>query len=199
MDTPGGQVADPATAAPPGTRVRAGNAMGRTRAAVAAGTAECLARSGARKTTMIDIAKAAGIAKGTLYNHVRTRAEAYLLLAETETDRLVQLIATEPDVTSALTRAGDAVATHPVVRQLAALEPGALAVLALPGEWTDSCHVRLQATVAARLGEPAGMLAFRWLLSLLFSPGDEVGRAREVATLVGTGARPSDAAPGFPA
>src|SRR5204863_3827131 len=60
-----------------GLRSRAGNAMGRTRVAVLDGASRAVEKHGARKTTMADIANLAGIAKGTLYNHFRTKDAVY--------------------------------------------------------------------------------------------------------------------------
>ena len=51
--------------------------MGRTRDAALAGAVRSVAKYGARKSTMGDIAMLAGIAKATLYNHFRTKPEVY--------------------------------------------------------------------------------------------------------------------------
>jgi len=179
-------VPDPASAAPRGTRVRAGNAMGRTRSAVAAGTAAAIREHGARKATMIDIAAAASIAKGTLYNHVRTRSEAYQLLAETEVARLVELLRSEGDPARALREAGDFVANHPVVRSLADREPAALAVVCLPGPLTASSRALVDAAAERLVGSAGAPLVVRWLLSLLLEPGDEATRAAQATALVAT-------------
>ncbi len=47
----------------------------RTQTAVLEGAARCFARVGVRGTTMQDVAHEAGVAKGTLYNHVRTKPD----------------------------------------------------------------------------------------------------------------------------
>jgi AcrR family transcriptional regulator len=157
--------------------------MGRTRAAIAAGTAECIRRTGARKTTMIDIAATAGIAKGTLYNHVRTRTEAYQLLAEAEVARLVQIVRDADGPAEALRAAGEAVATHPVLRALAESEPGALAIVALPGPLTDSGRDAVSAALIDAVGAHAAPLALRWLTGLMFDPGDADDRAAEATSI----------------
>jgi AcrR family transcriptional regulator len=177
------QVPDPAAAAPRGTRIRAGNAMGRTRSAVAAGTAQAICLHGARKTTMIDIAASAGIAKGTLYNHVRTRSEAYRLLAEAEVGRLVALLRPSGDVSNILLSAGEFVAMHPVVRALAETEPGALAALSLPTSLTMSGRLAIEDAVERLIGVVATPLVLRWLVSLMFDPGDGASRSGEAAML----------------
>jgi len=174
--------------------------MGRTRAAIAAGTAECIRRTGARKTTMIDIAATAGIAKGTLYNHVRTRSEAYQLLAEAEVARLVQIVRGASDAVDALRAAGEAVATHPVLRALAESEPGALAIVALPGPLTDSGRDAISAALIDAVGADAAPLALRWLTGLMFDPGDADDRAAEAVSVAASAAvsRPAPVPVGSP-
>ena len=56
-------------------RSRAGNAMGRTRAAALDGARRVIAEHGLRKATMGDVAVRGGLAKATLYNHFRTKDE----------------------------------------------------------------------------------------------------------------------------
>jgi AcrR family transcriptional regulator len=171
-------IADPAGAAARGTRSRSGNAMGRTRAAIVSGTARCLAEHGARRTTMIDIAAASGVAKGTLYNHVRTKAEAYRLLGESEASRLVELLTADPDAdrSQVLARAADVIAQHPVARRLAEQEPSLLAAVLLPGPLTQDAYGQIRAALVVLLGDAAGPLALRWLMSLLIDPGESADR-----------------------
>jgi len=157
--------------------------MGRTQVAVLEGTARCLVAHGARRTTMVDIAAAAGVAKGTLYNHVRTRAEAYRLLADEETARLVGLLTGEPPL--ALAAAADFVATHPVVRRFARDEPAALAVLLTPGPWTEGPYGRVAEALEDLLGPERAPLGLRLLLSLLGSPGSAEERAALAVLVAG--------------
>ena len=70
-----------------GVRSRAGNAMERTRAAVLDGAARAVEKHGARRATMGDIAVLAGIAKGTLYNHFRTKDAVYAAAATSRSVR----------------------------------------------------------------------------------------------------------------
>ena len=58
--------------------------MQRTRAAVLDGAVRAVEKHGARRTTMADIAMLAGVAKGTLYNHFRTKEAVYSATAEAE-------------------------------------------------------------------------------------------------------------------
>lgn len=162
--------------------------MGRTRAAIADGVGRCLAARGARRTTMRDIAAAAGVAKGTLYNHVRTRSEAYLLFAEVEVARLCALLGSgESCGTPAdrLVAVAEHVATHPVARALAATEPATLIVALSPDLAAAPFHGELRAALGALVGEPSADLVLRWLLTLLVDPGTVEQRTAAIQRLVG--------------
>lgn len=154
--------------------------MGRTQAAVVEGTARCLIAHGVRRTTMVDIATASGVAKGTLYNHVRTKSEAYRLLAEAETERLLSMLRGEPAV--ALAAAADFIAQHPVARRLVTSDPAALAVVLTPGPLTDGPYGRMREALEDLLGA-ASPLALRFLSSLIFDPGSAEQRSAVVALL----------------
>ena len=178
--------------APPasGTRVRAGNAMARTRAAVLAGAALSIAKHGCRQTTMADIAAESGIAKATLYNHFRRKADVYVALVEAEVDRIADDCArlAGTDLAAALTSAADAIAEHPVVRRLATDEPEVLAVLARAADPGVSPRLgTAAATVLSAAGreptpEPVE-LVLRWTASHLLMPGTAQGRAAGAAIL----------------
>ena len=157
--------------------------MARTQAAVVAGVGRCLIAHGARRTTMIDIAAASGIAKATLYNHVRTKGEAYALYADAELATLTTLVFRDPPQ-DGLRAAADAVAAHPVARKLAAEEPAAFAGL-LTGPSATAGRSRLGEALFDRLGPTVGPVALRWLTSLLADPGTAVERAAGAALLVG--------------
>jgi AcrR family transcriptional regulator len=171
-----------------GTRSRAGNAMARTQSAVVAGVGRSLLAHGARRTTMIDIAAAAGIAKATLYNHVRTKGEALALYADAELADVTALLfdgAPGP----ALAAAADAVATHPVVRRLAQDEPAAFAAL-LTGPHAVPRRARLGEALEDRLGAARAPLALRWLTSLLADPGTPAERAAGAVLLTAAAPAP---------
>ena len=65
-----------------GVHSRAGNAMQRTRSALLDGAVRAIEKHGARRATMADIAMLAGVAKGTLYNHFRTKEAIYTATAD---------------------------------------------------------------------------------------------------------------------
>ncbi|MCA1824513.1 MAG: TetR/AcrR family transcriptional regulator [Mycobacteriales bacterium] len=169
---------------------RAGNTMARTRASILAATSRCLLRFGTRKTTMGDIAREAGVAKATLYNHFRSRDEVYAALVGAEVDELLIRAdvgftagrgvpggAGSPDAMAAVfADCARAVTDHRVVRRLADSEPGVVAELLRPGSeaWAGAReHLTerlLEAQVAGavhprRAAGDAAELVMRWVLS----------------------------------
>jgi AcrR family transcriptional regulator len=161
--------------------------MGRTRLAIVDAVAECLTARGARRTTMVEIAAAAGIAKGTLYNHVRTRDDAYVLLADNEVGRLIAIldVAAGGDAGSRFASAAEVVANHPVVRALAASEPTALMTVVGSSAATEHFHAQVREALVGVVGVAVADLALRWFLSLLLDGGDADTRAATAALLVG--------------
>lgn len=151
--------------------------MDRAQAAIVAGVGRCLAENGARRSTMIDIAAAAGIAKGTLYNHVRTKSEAFVLYAEAEVARLSDAL-----VADGLTAAATSVAEHPVVERMRAHEPAALAAALLTAP-ADAARLRVLEALDDLVGSSLAPVVLRWLLSLLLVPGSSESRATEAAAL----------------
>ncbi len=156
-----------------GTRVRAGNAMARTRGKLLDAACRLVSERGLRKTSMTDIAIAAGIAKGTLYNHFRSKDEVFAALVEAE----VALLAEECQglgLADALTHAAWRIGTHPAVRRIASDEPAALA--ALLGSARDGAGWRTARLAAASALAGAGHdpdaadLVTRWLATHLASP-----------------------------
>src|SRR6059036_3583904 len=120
-----------------GVHSRAGNAMQRTRAAVLDGAVRAVEKHGARRTTMADIAMLAGIAKGTLYNHFRTKDAVYAAAIEAGIRSLTEECATvaDDDLAEALALAAERLGSHPALRRVAGDEPATLAMLMCP---TDS-------------------------------------------------------------
>ena len=165
----------------PGTHTRGGNAMGRTRRGLLEAAARAFAAQGLRRSTMQSVAEAAGVAKGTLYNHFRTKDEVARALLAAELDRLHALAAGLP-VDVALAALADKLAGHPVLRRLAATEPELLTGLLTvePDRWAE-----VTARLAAALGVDADRaeLAGRWLLGVVLQPGRSTLRRRSAAAL----------------
>jgi AcrR family transcriptional regulator len=151
--------------------------MARTRAAVLRGARECVLRDGTRKTTMVQIAQVAGVAKATLYNHFRAKEEVFAALVESEVaDAAAELreLRSVAGPHAALVRAAERLGTHPVTRRLAESEPGTLARLVIPGAEPAAPWGIAREAVAEVLGDDAPAatveLALRWLTSQLLWP-----------------------------
>jgi AcrR family transcriptional regulator len=161
----------------PGARV--GFPVSRTRRGLLDGAARAFAATGLRGTTMQSIAAAAGVAKGTLYNHFRTKDEVARELLATELDRLTALAAGLPPA-DALAALSDECAGHPVLRRLAVTEPERVAALFTTDRWPE-----LTGRLATALGvdDEAAELAARWLLGVALQPGRSGLRHRAAARL----------------
>jgi AcrR family transcriptional regulator len=148
-----------------GSRARSGNGMTRSRACILSGAAKCIARYGTRKTTMGDISREGGIAKGTLYNHFRAKPDVYAALLADEVDDLLTQVAALPaapgsaeSVTDALAFAAEWLSEHPVLRALREREPETVARLAVPSASPHWERVREAATLRVSLAVAAGSL-----------------------------------------
>jgi AcrR family transcriptional regulator len=116
----------------PGTRVRAGNAMARTRTELLQAAVRVVSERGTRRASMTDIAAEAGVAKGTLYNHFRTKDDVWVALVDAELRAVVDECRGLP-LGAALEHAAHRLGAHPAVRRLAADEPVILAELVTAG------------------------------------------------------------------
>jgi AcrR family transcriptional regulator len=186
-----------------GTHTRAGNAMARTRAAVLEGAVRAVAKHGARRTTMADIASLSGVARATLYNHFRTRDAVYAAVCEQEIGELAAEGEAAPDLAEALRTAAERLVENPAVRRIAAAgldgpEPAALAELtrigAGPG-WTLARESA--AAVLAAHGAPADADAaetvLRWIVSHVCAPAAGATMSRGAAVLAaGLAAEPAE-------
>lgn len=154
-----------------GTRSRAGNAMGRTRAGLLDGARRAVGAQGTRRTTMNDIAAQAGVAKATLYNHFRTKDDVWSALVEAEV-RAVAGECSELPLVDALAHAARRLSEHPALRQVADTEPVVLAGL-LARRPTAAGWRAAEESVRARLaadGLAGDDLVLRWLGSHLATP-----------------------------
>ena len=164
-----------------GVRSRAGNAMGRTRSAVLDGAGRAIEKHGARRATMADIANLAGVAKGTLYNHFRTKDAVYGAALDTGLRTLAEECATvaAEDLADALALAAERLSTSPPLRRIATDEPAVLAALTAvgtDGEWAVARDgVRTMLGAAGRTTtEPAVDVVLRWLVSFVGNSGRDL-------------------------
>ena len=122
-----------------GTRARAGNAMGRTRVGILEATGRAVEKYGVRRATMGDVASVAGIAKGTLYNHFRTKNDLLTAAVAAGVEALGDDCLTmavghgEAGLARALRHAAETLSAHPALVRVAAEEPAELVRLLLPG------------------------------------------------------------------
>jgi AcrR family transcriptional regulator len=160
-----------------GTRVRAGNAMGRTRVALLDAALVAVEKYGARHATMGDIATLANVAKGTLYNHFRSKDEVYAEAARAAVTSLGEraaVVAAADGLGAALSIAAEAVATSPVLARLRADEPGVLGAL-----MNDAAGDTVRSAVAGVLlsggvdGDvPAVEIVVRWIAGYVAGSAD---------------------------
>jgi AcrR family transcriptional regulator len=155
-----------------GTHTRAGNAMSRTRAALLAGAGRAVEVSGT-KITMAQVAAAGGVAKATLYNHFRTREAVLDALVINQVDALIDAQAGKP-LAEALADAATAIATSPVRRGLARVEPAVLAAVGRVDLVTAGWRRAREAVDAAlaAAGREGTDTVLRWLASFLITEAD---------------------------
>ncbi len=171
-------------------RSRAGNAMGRTRAAALDGARRVLAEHGLRKATMGDVAVRGGLAKATLYNHFRTKDDLVSGLVADEVGELgadCRDLAGD-DLVVALTRAADGVAGHPVLVGLRDVEPGALLGCCAPGSGAGWDLVRAQVALVLDSADRSrrrttSTSSARWLASHVLEPGTQDSRAGQARVI----------------
>ncbi|HET7529716.1 MAG TPA: helix-turn-helix domain-containing protein [Mycobacteriales bacterium] len=179
-----------------GLRSRAGNAMARTRAAVLDGAGRAVEKHGSRRATMSDIASLAGVAKGTLYNHFRTKDAVYAAAIDAGVRSLAEECVTvaADELAEALALAADRLSSLPALRRIATDEPAALAGLTTVGtgrQW-DTVRDGLRAVLAAAgrsTSSPVVEVVLRWLVSFVGAPGADVERQ---AALVAAALPPAD-------
>ena len=184
-----------------GTRVRSGNAMSRTRVAVLDAAAHCVERYGVRRTTMGDIALKAAVAKGTLYNHFRTKDDVLAALVASRVDAVraacleAARAAGADGLVAALRTAAAELASSGPLRRVVADDPGLAARVAAPGSGRGGAAARdavreVLAATGADDGDAAVELVLRWLVSQVFWPAQGPGAAEAVERLAAALRRP---------
>jgi AcrR family transcriptional regulator len=164
--------------------------MGRSRAAALDGARRVFAENGIRKASMADVAVRGGLAKATLYNHFRTKSELVAGLVLDDVADVAQdcVDLAKDDLTVALTRAADAVASHPVFVGLRIVEPTVLLTAVAPDDGAVWTVIRSQverildsADVSSR--HDCVDLVCRWLASFVVAPGSSAMRAQQAGLL----------------
>ncbi|MCU1592952.1 MAG: Transcriptional regulator, TetR family [Frankiales bacterium] len=178
--------------------------MGRTRSALLQATADCVARYGIRKTTMVDVASKSGVAKATLYNHFRTKDDVLAALVEQQVADLVGACVTTAaaeGLVAALEQVSVAFAASRPLRKAAESEQSLLAPLAVPGDGRGWQLARDGVTAVLTAGRAASgpaevELVLRWCVSQLLWPAASARAAAEaLARALSDFTAPVDAAP----
>ena len=152
--------------------------MGRTRGALLGATAECVARYGIRKTTMVDVASKSGVAKATLYNHFRTKDDVLAAVVEQHVADLVGACVTTASsggLVEALVHTATVLAEHPALRKAADGEQQLLAPLMTPSAgrgWQLAREgVAAVLTAGGSPSDPADVeTVLRWCVSQVLWP-----------------------------
>ena len=171
----------------PNTRVRAGNAMQRARAGAVRGAIETLARRGLRRLTMAETADRGGLARATLYNHVRDKEQLLALLLDHESQNIAQAFTGGATLEEGLCAAATLIAEHRALTGLREHDPAALLRLSVP-EGGPIRELAAQSLSARGLVADVARvdLLLRWLVSFAASPSDAEGRMAQAKTLART-------------
>lgn len=178
---------DPMILTGPNTRIRAGNAMQRARAGAIRGALETLARRGLKRLTMAEAADRGGLARATLYNHVRDKEALVALLLEHESQAVADAFIAAGSLEQALIDAATMVAEHPALVGLREHDPAALLRLTAPE--TGAVRELAAHSLAARGSAATDAnvdLVLRWLASFVASPSDAQARTAQAAALART-------------
>ena len=162
--------------------------MERTRTGIVAGARAGIVRDGVRRLSMATVAELGGIAKATVYNHVRSKPQLLAMVAHDLLDRVERAAAAPLTLPESLVVAADTAATDDVVRAVAEREPAVLGrLLRMHGSpvWDDA-RGRV-GTLLERHGaasdDAAVDVVLRWLVSWTVSPADDT-RIRQTVSLV---------------
>jgi len=157
--------------------------MERTRSGIVAGARAAIVRDGVRRLSMARVADLGGIAKATVYNHVRSKPQLLALVAHDLLDRVVAvgLAAAPPGgylaFSESLVAAARAAAADDVVRAVADREPvvvGKLLRVVDTDVWDPVRHaissLATRHDVALTPDRPD--LIVRWLITVAVAPVD---------------------------
>lgn len=175
-------------------RSRTNNAMAKARAGILLGARRSLINGGIKGLTMSGVADRGGVAKATVYNHFRTKADVLAAVAMAELDDAAE--AAWPwltrDLATAFVTAADSLATSPVVRSVVASDPGVVASFFPAAEGPGGeCRNHAAALVVDALATadctPSAAnvdLTLRWLAAVAVSPPDPLIRQEQAEQLV---------------
>ncbi len=169
--------------------------MQRTRSGIVAGARAGIVRDGLRRLSMATVADLGGVAKATVYNHVRSKPDLLALVARDLLERVDAAACAEPTAELALAAAAEAAGDDEVIRAVADHEPVVIGRLLRVQDDPvfDDARSRLAALLERHGVDVAGVaqpvegaavdLVLRWLLSAAVTPGDAPTRRAEAALL----------------
>lgn len=140
--------------------------MSRARSQIVAATASLIAVSGTQAVTMAGVARAAGVAKATVYNHVRDRDELFSAVIREQCASLQQHVESQPP-DQRLAAASGWLSESEVLRGLRRHDPDLVLALAATAV-TDRAIREVVATWIPDGRDPEA--ALRWLVSFGVAP-----------------------------
>ncbi len=168
----------------PNTRVRASNAMHRAREAAVQGAIAVMQRKGIKGLTMVEAADRGGMARATLYNHVRDKEQLLELVLDHETRSIARAFVEADSLRHALEGAATAVADHPALAGVRAHDAASVPML------TAANDPRLRRLVGDCLNARGNTvsdanvdLLVRWLASFAAVPSDADTRSVQAAAM----------------
>ncbi|MFZ0322536.1 MAG: TetR/AcrR family transcriptional regulator [Actinomycetes bacterium] len=171
--------------------------MERTRAGIVAGARAGIVRDGVRRVSMATVADLGGVAKATVYNHVRSKPDLLALVAHDLVERVDAVASEQVTLVDALVAAAGLAAQDEVVRAVADEEPGVVGRLMRVQSTPvfDEARTAIAALVerhgvdittsggTGTSGESTVDLVLRWLVSVAASPSDD-GVCRAQASMI---------------
>lgn len=142
--------------------------MGRARHEIVAAAAALVADGGVRAVTMAGVARTAGVAKATVYNHVRDRDELLSAVLRDQADQLQRDVEAQPRQ-QRLGAAAAWVSRSPVVQGLRRHDPDVVLELGAAAV-TNPAALEAVASWTPDGRDPEA--ALRWLMSYAVSPGN---------------------------
>lgn len=151
-----------------------------TRAALVNACRSVLADKGLRGLTMSGVADASGLARATVYNHVRDRDELLMLVTQTMRAEIFERALSASSARTGLADLAEWLAQDPAISGLRRFNPDRLVAIAEHAvSFPDDIAVEVMNVLGAwgvHADLSAAEAAIRWLCSYLLTPGSAVER-----------------------